>query len=73
MFNNFFTNVGIKLTKDITVHPNHNFKKLFTKRTWWIFWFKSLSELEINNTIDKLDIKKSYSFDGISNVLFNQL
>ena len=73
MFNNFFTNVGIKLTKDITVHPDHNFKDYLQNEPGEYFGFKSISELEINNTIDKLDIKKSYSFDGISNVLFNQL
>ena len=68
MLYNFFTNVGIKLAKDITVSSDHNFKDYLHSKPSISLGFKSVSELEINNIIDKLDTMKSYGFDGISNV-----
>ena len=58
MFNNFFTNIGIKLANDITVSPDHNFKDYLLNKPGVSFSFKSVSELEINNIINKLDTKK---------------
>ena len=58
---NIFTNVDIKLTKDITVLPDHNFKDYSHNEPSISFSFKYVSELEINNIIDKLDTKKRVS------------
>ena len=58
---NIFTNVDIKLTKDITVLPDHNFKDYSHNEPSISFSFKNVSELEINNIIDKLDTKKRVS------------
>ena len=63
MFNNFLTNIGIKLANNITVPPDHNFKNNLLNKPGVSFSFKSVSELQINNIIDKLDTKKSYGFD----------
>ena len=54
MFNNFFTNIGIKLANDITVSPDHNCKDYLFNEPGVSFSFKSVSELETNNIIDKL-------------------
>ena len=48
MFNNFFTNVGIKLAKDITVPPDQNFKDYLQKEPGISFSFKYVSELVVD-------------------------
>ena len=54
LYNNFFTNACIKLAIDITVPPDNNIKDNLRREPGVIFSFKSVSELEINNIIDKL-------------------
>ena len=69
VFNNFFTNVGIKLAKDITVSSDQKFEDYLQKEPGISFSLKYVFKLEINKSIDKLDTKRNYGFNGISNVI----
>ena len=57
--------ISIFLYIDITVPPNHTFKDYLHNVPGISLSFKYVSELKINNIIDKLDTKQSYGFDCI--------
>ena len=72
-FNTFFTNIGQALANKFDNIDTADFSKYLTKSIKFNFNFKHITELDINNIIDKLPSKSSFGFDGISTKLIKSI
>ena len=68
-FNNFFTNVGLKLSRQIDAFQGKSFKDYLNKNYGNKFHFESTNETTVAEIIDKLTPKTSFGFDGVSSKL----
>ncbi len=68
-FNNFFTNIGPKLSKLIGTPENKSYKSYLSNKLQINFNFKLIDATETSEIIDKLAPKSSSGFDGISTKL----
>ncbi len=72
-FNSFFTNIGPKLSKLITVPEGKNYKQYLNNKLNLNFKFKTVDTEQISKIIDKLKPKTSSGYDGISTKLLQTI
>ena len=74
-FNEYFANVGQKLSKKIdpAINTNDNYQSYLNELTNAQFKFNYVSEKEILKIIDSLKNKSSYGTDEISNKLLKSI
>ena len=72
-FNNFFTNIGPELAKEIKCNSNKTYKSYLQDRINSNFEFCTISTEDVNDVLKKLKTKKSSGQDGISSTLLKSL
>ena len=72
-FNNFFTNIGPNLSKNIPSPPNLSYKKYLNKNVSSVFNFELIESKDVLKVINDLSPKSSCGVDEISSKLLKKL
>ena len=72
-FNNFFTEIGPKLSEQIQSPDNLNFKSFLTKVITTEFKFKEMDENDVIKEIAALADKSSCGYDELSSILLKKI
>ncbi len=73
IFNNYFTNIGPNLAKQITSDCNLNYTNFLKQNISSRFNFVNVTEHEVHQIINKLKGKSSYGYDLLSTLLLKQI
>ena len=72
-FNDFFINIGPKLSNEIKVPENMSYKDFLKEKIHSEFHFETVSISKVKKVIEKLKPKSSSGHDGISSALLKEI